>query len=102
MGSTHQCLWSRRVHKIKMDQIINAQFLQLKHYRSQIGPQNFWIGVVLHFVLVCLLCIKSETFSRLGTTSTTSSLLLCRGEYFPNHEKPVCSAQKYHSAVNKC
>lgn len=30
-----------------MHQIINAQFLELQHHRSQIRPQDFWIRVVL-------------------------------------------------------
>jgi hypothetical protein len=34
-------------------------------------PENLWIGVLLHLVLVCLLRVEAEAFARLGTTSTT-------------------------------
>jgi hypothetical protein len=38
-----------------MDQVIDAKFLQLKHYRAQVRAENFRVSVILHFVLVCLL-----------------------------------------------
>lgn len=35
------------VHEVKVHQVIDAQFLQLQHHGAQVGPQDFWIRVVL-------------------------------------------------------
>lgn len=35
------------VHKVKVHQVIDAQFLQLQHDGAEIGPQDLWICVVL-------------------------------------------------------
>lgn len=40
------------VHEVKMDQVINAQFLELKHHRAKVGAENLGVSIVLHFVLV--------------------------------------------------
>lgn len=40
-----------------MDQIINAQFLELQHHRAEVGAENLGISVILHFILIGFLCV---------------------------------------------
>ena len=70
-----QPVFTRRIHEVEMHQVINAQLFQLQHHCTQVGPQNFRICVVLHFSLISLLSVKSETLARAGTAGTTCSLL---------------------------
>ena len=58
-----------------MHQIIDAKLLELQHHCTKVRPQDFRIGVVLHFTLISFLSIQPETFARTSTASTTCSLL---------------------------
>ena len=58
-----------------MHKIIDAELLELKHDGAKIGAQDLRIRVLLHFTGERLLCVKSETLSRLCTTSSACSLL---------------------------
>lgn len=44
---TVSCTLTWWVHEVKVHKVVNTQFFQLQHHRGQIGPQNFWIRVVL-------------------------------------------------------
>lgn len=74
LQGTHQSLGGWRIHKVKVDQVVNTKFLQLKHHRSQVGTQNFGVSLWLK-LFEGLFSVQSETFARLSTTGTTCSLL---------------------------
>ena len=74
LQSSHESLRSGRVHKVKVDQIVDAEFLQLQHDRSEIGSQNLGIRVLLHFLFVGLFRVKPEAFAGTSTTSPTGTL----------------------------
>lgn len=63
------------VHEVKMHQVIDAQFLQLQHHRTQVGPQNLRVCVFLHLCCVCLLCVQPEALAWPCTSSSTCTLL---------------------------
>jgi len=58
-----------------VDEVVNAEFLQLQNDGTQVRPQDLRVGIVLHLLLVRLLRVESETLAGARTTSTTSSLL---------------------------
>ena len=49
----HPPTWG--VHEIEVDEVINAQLLELEHNSAEIGPEDLRVRVVLHLVLVRLL-----------------------------------------------
>ena len=46
-----------RVHEVKVDEVVDAEFLQLQYDRGQVGAEDLGVGVVLHLVLVGFLWI---------------------------------------------
>ena len=46
---------TRRVHEIKVHQIIDAKLLELQDNGTQVGTEDLGVCVVLHLILVCLL-----------------------------------------------
>ena len=58
-----------------MDEIVDAELLQLQNDGPEIGPEDFRISVLLHLVLVGFLGVKSETLSGLRSAGTAGSLL---------------------------
>lgn len=58
-----------------MDEVIDAQLLQLQHDGAEIRTQDLGIRVLLHLVLVGLLGVQAETFPGLGSTGSAGSLL---------------------------
>jgi len=66
---------TRRIHEIKVDKIINAELLQLQYDGAEVRSKNLGVRIVLHLLLICFLCIQSETLAGARTTGTTSSLL---------------------------
>ena len=46
-----------RVHEVKVDEVVDAEFLQLQYDRGQVGAEDLGIGVVLHLILVGFLWI---------------------------------------------
>ncbi|KAI6768899.1 hypothetical protein HG531_011088 [Fusarium graminearum] len=75
LKSSHHSLRSGRVHKIKVDKILDTELLELQNCVGKIGAQNLGVCLLNQFLLEGFLCVKSETLSGLCTTSTTSSLL---------------------------
>ena len=69
-----------------MDKIVDAKFLQLQNNGAEVGPENLWVRIVLHLLLVRLLCVESETLAGACTTGTTSSLL-CTGLTNCSHQQ---------------
>ncbi len=58
-----------------MDEIVDAELLQLQHDGTEIRPEDFRISVFLHLVLVGLLGVKPETLAGLRSAGTTGALL---------------------------
>ena len=58
-----------------MNEIINAKLFQLQDDASQVRSEDFRIGVVLHFTLVRLFRVQTESFAGASSSSTTSTLL---------------------------
>lgn len=54
-----------------MDQVLNAQFLQLEDHGREVAPQNFGVVVVSEVLLERLVCVESETLPRLGSACST-------------------------------
>jgi len=75
LEGSHQGFGGWRVHEIEMDQIVDAQLLQLENDRPKIGSQDFGVGVLLHLVLVSLLGVESEAFPGLSSAGTAGALL---------------------------
>lgn len=50
-------LHTRRVHEVKVNEVIDAKFLELENDGGQVGAEDLWVGVVLHLILVGLLCV---------------------------------------------
>ena len=40
LEGAHERLGRRRVHKVKVHQVVNAKLLQLQHHRAEVGPEN--------------------------------------------------------------
>lgn len=72
---SHKCLWCRGIHEVEMNEIINAELFQLQDDASQVRSQNFRVGVVLHFTLVCFFRVQTESFAGASSSSTASTLL---------------------------
>ena len=58
-----------------MDQVVDAQLLELQHDRAEIRTQDLGIRVLLHLVLVRLLGVEAETLPGLRSTGSSGSLL---------------------------
>lgn len=71
----HERLWSRRIHEVKVDEIVYSELLQLENHGTQVRPQNLGVRVILHFVLVRLFRVQSEALSGPGTTGSAGPLL---------------------------
>ena len=37
----------RRVHEVEVDEVVDAELLQLQHHRTEIRPQDLGVSVVL-------------------------------------------------------
>ena len=72
---THKCFWCRGIHEIEVNKIINAKLFQLQNDASQVRSEDFRIGVVLHFTLVCFFRVQTESFAGTSSSSTASTLL---------------------------
>mmetsp|Transcript_45512 Transcript_45512/g.99125 ORF Transcript_45512/g.99125 Transcript_45512/m.99125 type:complete len:321 (+) Transcript_45512:593-1555(+) len=70
-----QGLRGRRIHKVEMQQIIDANGLQHEHHVSQVGPLNLWCIVVVQLVLVGPFGEEPEAFARLHAPGTASPLV---------------------------
>ena len=66
---------TRWIHEIKVDKIVDAEFLQLQNDGAEVGPKYLWVCIVLHLLLVCLLCVQSKALARACTTGSAGSLL---------------------------
>ena len=51
-----KCCLTRRVHEVKMHKVIDAELLKLQDNSAKVGPEDFWIRVLLHLSLIGLLC----------------------------------------------
>jgi hypothetical protein len=56
-------------------QVINAQLLELQHDAPQVRSQNLWVRLLLQVLLEGALSVEAEALTRLGTTSTTCTLM---------------------------
>ncbi|KAI6756451.1 hypothetical protein HG530_012187 [Fusarium avenaceum] len=75
LKSSHHGLGSGRIHKIEVDKIFDTKLLELQDSVGKVGAQNLRVGLLDKLLLKSLFGIQTETFSRLGTTGTTSTLL---------------------------
>ena len=48
------------IHEVKVNQIINTQFLELQNDCAKVGAKDLWVSVVLHLILVCFLWRTEE------------------------------------------
>ena len=69
---------TRRIHEIKVNQIVDAQLLQLQHNRAEIRAQNLRIRVLLHLAPERPLRVQAEALSRLGAARAARALLRAR------------------------
>lgn len=83
---THKGLRRRGIHKIKVDKIINAKFLELQHDRTEVAAQNFGVCLLNEFLDERVLGIEAERLARTRTTGTTGALL-CTGLGDWRHEQ---------------
>mmetsp|Transcript_9474 Transcript_9474/g.20872 ORF Transcript_9474/g.20872 Transcript_9474/m.20872 type:complete len:262 (-) Transcript_9474:1130-1915(-) len=72
---SHQRLRRRRVHEIKVHQVIHPQLLQRQHHRPQIRSQNLGEGGVLQLTLEGLLGVEPEALPRPGPPGAPGALL---------------------------
>ena len=71
----YQRLWGGHVHEVEVDQVVDAQLLQLQHHSAEVGAEDLGVGVVLHFRLVCLLRVQTEALTGTSSPGAACSLL---------------------------
>ena len=54
----------RRVHEVKLQQVLYSQRFQQKHNVRQVGSLDFWHCRDQEFILVRVLRVQSETLSK--------------------------------------
>lgn len=73
--SQHQCLVRRRVQKIEMDQIVDAQCFEHQHSVTQINSLDFWHRIFFQFVFVSPGCVETEALPCGNTPRSASALI---------------------------
>mmetsp|Transcript_19460 Transcript_19460/g.46953 ORF Transcript_19460/g.46953 Transcript_19460/m.46953 type:complete len:467 (+) Transcript_19460:703-2103(+) len=74
LQGTHHCLRGRRVHEIKMHNILHSQVQQSEDHGGQIGSQNLR-DVCVSQLVESILREQSKALPRLGSPSSPSPLL---------------------------
>ncbi len=75
LEGAHQRFGRRRVHEVKVRQVVDAQLLQVEHHRAQVGAQDFRVRVVLHLPLKRLLRVQSKALARPRSPGAAGALL---------------------------
>mmetsp|Transcript_14985 Transcript_14985/g.34329 ORF Transcript_14985/g.34329 Transcript_14985/m.34329 type:complete len:504 (+) Transcript_14985:753-2264(+) len=71
----HQGLWRRRVHEVKVDEVLNAELLQLQHHGAQVRAQDLGVRLFHQLLLVRLLRVQPEALARLGAACPARALV---------------------------
>lgn len=66
---------TRRVHKVKVNKVVDSKLLQLKHNAAQVTAKNFRVSLFLQLLNKSLFGIKTESFARPRPPSASSALL---------------------------
>mmetsp|Transcript_34640 Transcript_34640/g.59687 ORF Transcript_34640/g.59687 Transcript_34640/m.59687 type:complete len:381 (-) Transcript_34640:1079-2221(-) len=75
LQGTHHRFRRRRIHKVEVHQVLDAQLQQGQHHRLHARPQDLRVCLHLQLVGEGPLRVQTETLSGTGTTRTTRSLL---------------------------
>lgn len=66
----HERLGSWWVHKVKVDEIVDAELLELQHDRAEVGAQNLRVRVLLQLFFERLFGVQAEGCTSSSETAT--------------------------------
>lgn len=75
LEGAHHGLGRGGVHEIKVDEVLDAELLELQDRVGEVGAQDLRVRLLNELLLEGLLRVQPEALSRLGTTGTTGTLL---------------------------